>query len=86
MYTVETVYNSIFNRFLFIIIFIPGEAPEDGEAGDDGNFEGFSVTQMFLSFLLSSYMEYIESIGFTPKILKICFCSNHVFYRYKVIK
>jgi hypothetical protein len=32
-------------------------------------------------FLLSSYMEYIESIGFTPKILKIFFCSNHVFYR-----
>jgi hypothetical protein len=32
-------------------------------------------------FLLSSYMEYIESIGFTPKILKNCFCSNHVFYR-----
>jgi hypothetical protein len=30
-------------------------------------------------FLLSSYMEYIESIGFTQKILKNCFCSNHVF-------
>jgi hypothetical protein len=25
-------------------------------------------------------MEYIESIGFTPKILKNCFCSNHVFF------
>jgi hypothetical protein len=29
----------------------------------------------------TSYMEYIESIGFTPKILKFFFCSNHVFYR-----
>jgi hypothetical protein len=32
-------------------------------------------------YILSSYMEYIESIGFTAKILKIFFCSNHVFYR-----
>jgi hypothetical protein len=32
-------------------------------------------------------MKYIrESIGFIPKILKIFFCSNHVFYRQKVIK
>jgi hypothetical protein len=31
-------------------------------------------------------MEYIERIGFTPKILKIFFCSNHVFDRLKVIK
>jgi hypothetical protein len=26
-------------------------------------------------FLLSSYMENIESIGFTPKILKFCFAK-----------
>jgi hypothetical protein len=33
-------------------------------------------------FLRSAYMKYIrESIGFTPKILKIFFCSKHVFYR-----
>jgi hypothetical protein len=32
-------------------------------------------------FLLSSYKEYIESIGFTPKFLKNFYCSNHVFYR-----
>jgi hypothetical protein len=31
-------------------------------------------------FLLSPYMEYIENIGFTPKILNF-FCSNHVFCR-----
>jgi hypothetical protein len=31
-------------------------------------------------FLLSAYMQYIrESIGFTPKILKIFFCLKHVF-------
>jgi hypothetical protein len=30
-------------------------------------------------FLHSSYMEYIESIGFTPKISKNFFCANHVF-------
>jgi hypothetical protein len=37
---------------------------------------------VWLSFLLSAYMKYIrESIGFTPKILKNFFWSNHVFYR-----
>jgi hypothetical protein len=30
-------------------------------------------------FLLSSYMEYNEKIGFTPKILIFFFYSNHVF-------
>jgi hypothetical protein len=31
-------------------------------------------------FLLTySYMEYIEITGFTPKILKLVFCSKHVF-------
>jgi hypothetical protein len=42
-----------------------------------------SVINLFTKnfILLSSYMEYIESIGFTPKILKFFFCSNHVFYR-----
>jgi hypothetical protein len=36
-------------------------------------------TEFPIYFLLPSYMEYIEIIGFTPKILKNCFSKIMVF-------